>query len=280
MAPVSRRLFLAVGAAGPIVAGPSPSAGAAQYRGKVLHDFCARQDCKDGANPVAGLIMDGAGNVYGATIFGGRGYGRGRHRSSGGTVFELVYDPASRGRTERILYSFCMQSGCNDGANSAADLLIDGSGNLYGTTQSGGTGHWGPSAGAGTVFELSRDPKTQKWAETVLYSFCTTDACDGGAFPTAGLAFDAAGDLYGTTGMGSPYRGDGAAFKLSYHPVAGTWTETTVRKLFAGDAGFFCRLGGEPDAGLLVNRSGELYGTAFGGGAFGGGTVFELEPPP
>jgi uncharacterized repeat protein (TIGR03803 family) len=155
---------------------------------KVLHSF----NGGDGANPAAGLIFDAAGNLYGTTTGGGT--------SGYGTVFELT-PMGGGGWTETILYSF---GNGTDGAIPYAGLIFDAAGNLYGTTFGGG-----PYGGAGTVFELT-PTAGGGWTETVLHSFNGGD----GANPVAGLIFDAAGNLYGTTTGGGTY-GGGTAFELS-----------------------------------------------------------------
>ncbi|MGA2003809.1 MAG: choice-of-anchor tandem repeat GloVer-containing protein [Terriglobales bacterium] len=156
----------------------------------------------DGALPVAALVMDEQGNLYGTTQNGG---GTGCLFNSGvgcGTVFKLT-----PGGTETVLYAF---TGGADGANPWAGLAIDAQGNLYGTTNQGGVGCQG--YGCGTVFML-----TPSGRETVLYRF--TGGADG-AYPSAGLIFDAQGNLYGTApygGNSSCNRGSGCGvvFKLT-----------------------------------------------------------------
>ena len=216
---------------------------------KVLHNFNA--DGMDGENPYAGLIFDAAGNLYGMT---GRG-GTSRY----GTVFELT--PAAGGTwTEKVLWRF---SAGTDGGYPYGDLILDGAGNLYGTTSVGGT------YGNGTVFELT-PAAGGTWTEKVLYSFNYTD----GAIPRAGLIFDGAGNLYGTTSGGgtSQY---GTVFELT--PAAGgTWTEKVLWSFGSGTDG------ATPYAGLIFDPAGNLYGTTLQGGTHGGtgrgGTVFELTP--
>jgi uncharacterized repeat protein (TIGR03803 family) len=146
----------------------------------VIHSFTGGSD---GALPIAGLILDASGDLYGTTANGGA--------DDAGTVFKLT--PTG---TETVLYPF---TGGSDGAYPQAGLIADGSGNLYGTTNSGG------ESGNGTVFQL-----TPTGAETVLYSF--TGSGDG-ANPTAGLVADGSGNLYGTTNSGAGTYG--TVFKLT-----------------------------------------------------------------
>ena len=140
----------------------------------VLHSF---GHGSDGITPDANLTIDAAGNLYGTTYNGGI-HGR-------GIAFELTPREGG-GWTETVLHSFGNGS---DGANPYAGLIIDANGNLYGTTLAGGI-HT-----AGTAFELS-PRQGGGWTETILHSF--GNGTDGNS-PYAGLIFDAAGNLYGTT---------------------------------------------------------------------------------
>src|ERR1700722_18280865 len=146
----------------------------------VLHSFA---DKPGGANPVARLIQDSAGNLYGTTEYGGA--------SGSGVAFKL--DTTG---TERSLYSF---TGGADGGRPAAGLTRDSAGNFYGTTQYGG------ASNKGVVFKLDTTG-----TETVLHSF--TGFADGG-YPYAGLIQDSLGSLYGTTADGGPSH-HGVVFKL------------------------------------------------------------------
>jgi uncharacterized repeat protein (TIGR03803 family) len=187
----------------------------------------------DGDQPSA-VILDGSGNLYGTTYEGGA--------SNDGTVFELAHGSG----TITTLASF----DGTDGANSIAALVIDGNGNLYGTTSGGG------ASGAGTVFEVAR----ASGAITTLASFDGTD----GEFPLAGLTMDSGGNLYGTTEYGGA-SDDGTVFEL----VHGSGTITTLASFDGTD-------GAEPRGGLVLDGSGNLYGTAWTGGAAGAGTVIEV----
>jgi uncharacterized repeat protein (TIGR03803 family) len=164
---------------------PSPLIvpGAFAQTEETLHTFTGGSD---GGDPLSSLVMDAAGNLYGTTFVAGQ--------FGAGDVFELT-PQAGGGWKESVLYSF---TGGADGSNPYyADVIFDKSGNLYGTTVGGGTFN------SGTVFELS--PATGGgWTESVLYSFSGgfADGLDGvldGAIPYAGLVFDSAGNLYGTT---------------------------------------------------------------------------------
>lgn len=256
----------------------------------VLHSFT---NLPDGAEPVAGLVMDKEGNLYGTTVVGG----------SGGTVFEVdkngtetvlhsfpgvdgngpeasltidkegnVYGTTVAGGaftmgtvfklniagTKTILHSF---SGA-DGAFPRAGLVRDKSGNLYGTTSEGGS-----SAlcffGCGVIFKVDGDGR-----ETVLHSFSGADGWD----PEAVLVIDKDGNLYGTTAFGGAsfvvnlFNGYGTVFKLD------TSGNETVLHSFSGEDGE------SPLAGLIMDKAGNLYGTAAFGGSSFHGTVFKLNP--
>ena len=271
----------------------------------VLHAFETGRD-RDGSEPEAGLVRDGAGNLYGTTVLGGSFFGAvfridaaGQEtllRSFNGTTdgaypgaalirdaagslygtttgalgLESVMRAAGRDGSaeygtvfkltatgqEIVLHTF---TGTPDGAFPIARLVRDQAGNLYGTTEEGGTGS------CGTVFEV-----TPTGNETVLYNFtCTPD----GAYPYAGLVRDSAGNLYGTTHSGGAY-GQGAVFELSPNG-----TERVLYSFTGGEDG------ADPRADLLLDPAGNLYGTTYFGGnlslcpAFGEsgcGVVFKL----
>jgi uncharacterized repeat protein (TIGR03803 family) len=219
-------------------------AGGGTWTEKVLHSFI--NDGTDGNEPYAGLIFDAAGNLYGTTLGGGTAFI--------GTVFELT--PAGGGTwTEKVLHSFV---GGTDGTAPFGSLIFDAAGNLYGTTSEGGPSN------AGTVFELT-PAGGGTWTEQVLHTFgSSTDGID----PVAGLIFDGTGNLYGTTSRGGTYN-LGTAFELT--PAGGgTWTERVTHSFGNGTDG------ANPQAGLIFDGVGNLYGTTFAGGSFGGGTVFRL----
>jgi uncharacterized repeat protein (TIGR03803 family) len=242
----------------------TPKAGGG-WTEKILHNF--NNDGKDGYNPGTSLTIDAAGNLYGTT------YGGGGTTCFGGcgTVFE-VRPKAGGGWTEKILHNFS-----NDGKDGyypeTAALTIDASGNLYGTTPSGGSG---TICACGTVYELT--PKAGgKWTERILYSF---NRSGRGHIPLAGVIFDAAGNLYGTTSQGGSgklclpkYRGCGTVYELTPKAGGNYWTQTTLYS-FDENSGD----GYSPIAGLIFDAAGNLYGTTDYGGGGGGGTVFELMP--
>jgi uncharacterized repeat protein (TIGR03803 family) len=206
----------------------------------VLHSFAGAPG--DGANPSAGLIADSKGNLFGTTVLGGA--------FASGVVFKLA-----PGGSETVLYSF---TGGSDGAGPAAGLIADSSGNLYGTASGGG------ASNAGVVFKLGPGG-----TETVLHSF--TGGSDR-ASSVAGLIADGSGNLYGTTeaggrsGSGCIVVGCGVVFKLG--PDG---TETVLHAFTGSD-------GANPQAGLIADGSGNLYGTTYAGGGSNAGVVFKLSP--
>jgi uncharacterized repeat protein (TIGR03803 family) len=231
---------------------------------RVLHSF--QDNGTDGYDPSASLI-DVNGMLYGTTETGGEHFGCGRIEGDGcGTVFSI--DPKTGAET--VLYSFCSQKKCADGAWPVASL-IDVNGMLYGTTWYGGTnsnselcGDGDGVVGCGTVFSLN--PTTGK--ETVVYSFCSQKKCADGTLPKGGL-IDVKGTLYGTTGLGGAY-GGGTVFSLD--PSTG---KETVVYSFCSEKN--CTDGWLPSADLIEVK-GTLYGTTDGGGAFEVGTVFAVTP--
>jgi uncharacterized repeat protein (TIGR03803 family) len=210
----------------------------------VLYSFCPNTGCDDGKNPMAGLVADGRGNLYGTTPYGGA--------NGDGTVFEITNK-----RKEKTVYSFCPESGCPDGANPLAGLIMDEPGNLYGTTLFSG------AHGSGVIFKIAPDGK-----ESVLYSFCSDFNCADGSSPEAGLIMDKAGNLYGTTYRGGT-NAQGAVFE--YSPKRNV---ETVLYSFCSQSN--CADGVNPIAGLLPDKKGNLFGTTLGGGVYNAGTVFEI----
>lgn len=203
----------------------------------------------DALNPTSPLTLDASGNLYGGAQGGAGGFG---------VVYKLTPARQSSSWTETLLHTF----NGRDGQAPTDGLIFDGAGNLYGETFAGG------QYGYGTVFELSPN-SDGSWTETVLYSF--TGGADG-QNPVGGVIFDRAGNLYGMTDLGGPSR-FGTVFKLT--PSAGQWTETVLYG-FTGAAD-----GGAPFGGLVMDSSGNLYGTTSMGGlrAFGqAGVVFEITP--
>ncbi len=217
---------------------------------KVLYSFCGYSNDCTGYFPQGNLILDNAGNLYGTTY---------RGNTDDGNVFEL--SPGSNGTwTETVLYSF---TGGGDGGYPNGGLIFDAAGNLYGVTQSGGN----TNCNCGTVFELSPG-RNGTWTETVLYSFTGPD----GYGPRAGLTFDSAGNLYGTT-QGGGAIGSGTVYQLT--PGSnGLWTEKVIHSFNPK-----VKDGWTPFSPVTFDTSGNLYGTTQRGGTGGGyGTVFQLTP--
>jgi uncharacterized repeat protein (TIGR03803 family) len=226
----------------------------------VLYSFTGGDD---GSDPVAGLVMDGNGDLYGTTSAGGA-YGS-------GTVFELV--PSLPGQwSESVLYSFGGYPG--DGAMAESGLVLDAAGNLYGTTGEGGSTNC--TGGCGTVYELTSSGNGQ-WSESALYSFLGGD--DGYNPVYSGVVFDGQGNLYGTTAAGGSsgchHSGCGTVYELT-PSQSGGWTENILHT-FNGRDGF------TPESGVVFDSLGNLYGTTEEGGTAacntgsgGCGTVFRL----
>jgi len=200
----------------------------------VLHNFGAGLD---GRNPTATLAIDGAGNLFGTTYFGGA--------HDDGTVFKIDV-----GGNESVLYSFAGYPA--DGSNPFSGVIVDGAGSLYGTTEYGGTGN------VGAVFKVDASGN-----EVVLSSFT---GLPGGAFPSGGLVMDEKGNLYGTTVGGG--RGYGIVFKLT------TAGEQIVVHTFSGSPdGGYPYAGLIRDAEGNLYGTTEYGGSQFGNGY---GTVFEI----
>ena len=228
----------------------SPQAGGG-WKDTVLHSFNSKGG--DGYFPLAGLIFDGAGNLYGTTERGGA------HMS--GIVFELT--PAlGGGWDEKILHSF---GGGTDGSQPNCTLIMDTAGNLYGTTSLGGTHN------EGMAFELT-PTGSGGWTEKMLHNFGSSNT--DGTQPWAGMIFDAAGNLYGTTFIGGAYRG-GTVFELTPHADGG-WSERVLHNFGKADSNGV--IVDEAFAGVIFDAAGNLYGTTYDGGVYGGGVVYELTP--
>jgi uncharacterized repeat protein (TIGR03803 family) len=274
----------------------------------VLHNF---NGFPDGGNPVAGLTMDGAGNLYGTASYGGDPYcdnGSGcgtvfrlKHEAGGwvldvlqtfteangfgpegrvvfgpdgalygttagggsaesGVIFRLSPPPnicraVSCTWTETLLYQF--QDG-SDGASPESEVLFDGAGNFYGTAPFGGTfGARTCGPGCGVVYKMTHSGSG--WTYGVIYSFTGTPDGDR---PFAGLTFDHAGNLYGTTWFGGG-QNQGMVYELT-PSGGGSWQETVLHSFAGGD-------GENPEAGLIVDHAGNLYGS-------GNTDIFELSP--
>jgi len=211
-----------------------------------------KTDGRDPGYPAAPLVQGTNGNFYGTTAAGGT--------SDEGTVFEI--SPTGK---LAALYSFCTQPGCTDGAVANAGLVQGTDGNLYGTTELGGTNNFG------TVFKLTSAGKL-----TTLYRFCSQSGCPDGAQPSAGLMQAADGNFYGTTYSGGA-DGGGTIFKITKAGVL------TTLASFDGSNGQYPFFGS-----LIQATNGNFYGTTLAGGPStecsngtplsGCGAVFEMTP--
>jgi uncharacterized repeat protein (TIGR03803 family) len=206
----------------------------------------------DGDAPYSGITIGPNGRLYGTTYYGGS--------SDAGTVYELrppaaICKSATCYWTAATVWSF--GSG-NDGSYPENGYLtFDRAGNIYGTTYQGGT------HGYGVVFQLS--PQSGgSWTENILYNF--TDASDGGN-PLAGVIFDSAGNLYGNDSVGGTE--SGVIYKLT--SAGPPWAEHTLANFLPGT-------GTSPSGQLIMDQSGNLYGTGEANGPSGSGTVYELSP--
>jgi hypothetical protein len=194
--------------------------------------------------PLGSLIMDSAGNLYGTAAFG--------------NVFEL--SPGAGGWTASVVYSFDGAIGSDLGNAPMPGLVIDGAGNLYGTNQDGG------ASDQGYVFELSPG-SGGTWTLTHVHDFSGSD----GAAPYANVIMDQAGNLYGTTNQGgnSTQCTDGCGVVFELTNSAGVWSESVLHNFNGKD-------GSNPQAALLMDGAGDLFGTAANGGVRDFGTLFEL----
>jgi uncharacterized repeat protein (TIGR03803 family) len=266
----------------------------------ILYSFAGGND---GWYPIGDLFFDHMGNIYGTTESGG-GAGCGGYGDGCGTVFKLT--PSNGEWTESVIYSF---TGGQDGAVPQAGLVMDSADNLYGTALQGGSGCG--FYGCGTVFQLTLSDSG--WRENTIYAF---QRANGG--PTTGVIFDQSGNLYGVTNTvfelipsgvnwsytpifdlgGGMLRGNlaedkasnlygttndggvyglGTVFKLT--PSSGSWKYIDLHDFTGGSDG------GQPYGSVLVDATGNLYGTASRGGdplqycgGNGCGVVWEITP--
>ena len=213
-----------------------------------LYRFCAQEFCPDGYAP-AGLIQGPGGKIYGTTSAGGA--------HDGGSVFAL--SPSGNLTT---LYSFCALVNCDDGG-SPSELIFGADGNLYGTTEVGGT------YSAGTFFKLTRDGVL-----TLLQQFCSqyqNNACLDGRNPLGPLVQDSNGNFLGTTSNGGT-SDSGSVFQIS--PIG----QLTTLYSFCSQVNIDGCADGAYPTGLLMGSDGNLYGTTHSGGSSNAGTAFEVTP--
>ncbi len=251
---------------------------------KILKSMCATVDdtgnCTDGNTPSGTLVSDNSHNIFGTTQKGGA--------HGGGTVFELLFNPTTLTYRYKVLYDFCDNTGCADGQTPTnAKLVIDTNGIIYGTTAAGGTSN------NGVVFRLTPNETKTHYHFDRIYEFCVEfSACQDGAKATGGLTFagDATGatydgiaPLYGSTMLGGR-TGTPGGLVFSLTPGTGGGAPT-VKQLYK-----FCRLvnqttqictdGANPVGNMVVDKNGDIWGTAMAGGnATNSGVMFELVPP-
>ena len=207
-----------------------------------IYTFCSLTNCADGYSPAGPLIMKG-GNLYGTTQYGGQ------YAGGSGVVGGVVFELTPEGQ-ETVLHSF---GGVGDGDGPTGKLTQDSAGNLFGTTQYGGTNE------AGIIFKIDTSG-----VESVLYNFCSLTNCADGRFPEGPVIVDAAGNLYGVTSEGgSSMFAGGTVYRLSTLGLL-----TVLHDAGSGNAG----LGSK----LVVNRAGNFYGMTFYGGTNHTGTVYKL----
>jgi uncharacterized repeat protein (TIGR03803 family) len=218
--------------------------GASGWTEHVLYSFGTRSN--DGYEPTAGVAMNKAGNLYGTAPYGGS------------TAFELT--PGTGGWKETVLHRFVKQG---DGGGLFGGVILDASGNLYGTTEGGG------AFNGGTVYELYRT--SSGWKEKVLHSFHLSQS-DGNTPGWGSLFMDSSGSLYGTTAGGGCC--GGVVFKLT-PDSSGRWKETILYNFQKGVTGY------SPNAGAVMDKAGNLYGTTdYGGGFCDCGVIYKLAPGP
>ena len=244
---ISTSLLAALAIAVALAIAATPFAGAQTYT--VLHNF---SNGADGGAPQAMLIRDSGGRLYGTTLNGGTGFG---------TVFKMTKQ--NGGWLFNTIYSFQGDAGNNDGAGPYSRLTIGPNSSLYGTTVAGGGGTDCADlgyAGCGTVYNLKPPLTVCKaiscpWNETVLFRFADGP---GGVYPFGGVAFDHAGNIYGTTQLDGIGYQDGMVYQLA--PSGGSYSESVLYSFQGGTTG------SNPYDGVVLDSSGNLYGSVRGGG--------------
>jgi uncharacterized repeat protein (TIGR03803 family) len=210
------------------------------WKQSVIHSFSG----VDGNTPFNGPTLDRAGNLYGTTSAGGA--------SGLGTVYQLT--PSGSTWTANILHNF---QGATDGATPSSGIVLDAGNNLYGATEVAGSG------ADGTAFELS-SPTVGVWNLNTLVDFVGAPP----APPYRTLAMDSNGNLYGTSAQDGAHQA-GVVFKLTN--AAGSWNYSVLHTFTGGLDG------GLPFGSLLIDSSGNVYGTASTGGVYGNGVVFQIK---
>ena len=244
-----------------------PQTKGGQWTYSILYSF---PTAKQGYVPAGDLVFDGAGNLYGATIFGGgKGTTCDAFYKYCGVVFELSPPKTKGGKwTEKVLHSF---AGGTDGANPNGGFVLDRNGAVYGTTSAGGNQacKTTSSIGCGTTFELNPTSMGGGWTEKMLHRF---SGGNDGASPNGGLTFDATGALYGTGGGGGS-KTQGVVFQFVRTKNSGKWIETVLHRFSASGNAPCC-----PMARVTFDGAGNLYSVSLSGTYFRG-TAFRLKPP-
>jgi len=231
----------------------------------VLYSFCASANCADGSIPRGDLFLDAAGDLYGLATSGGA---NGR-----GAAFRLAHDPVTGKWKYHLLYSFCAKADCADGGGPQGKIFFDSSGNLYGVT-------FNP----GTVFALIPNANRTKWRAETLHRFCLKAGCIDGAMPTGGLTYpgakagglyDGVSPIYGET-FGGGAAQQGTIFALA--PEAGRWKLHKIHDFCTETENCDLTDGSQPNGGLLIDATGNLFGSSAGGGPDFSGTIFEFSP--
>jgi uncharacterized repeat protein (TIGR03803 family) len=280
---------------------------------KPLHLFCQQANCADGANPLAPLLMDQGGALYGTTSQGG-------HFNNGGTIFQMV--PNGKGYDYAVIHDFCQQTNCADGTDPESALIADVNGNLYGVARQGGANSMG------VLFKLARNGDS--WTYEVLHSFCAKPNCTDGTHPATALSYtgkapgapwDGVSPLFGTTSQGGSH-GNGTVFALTpdgggfryqviyrmkteeyasavlvdpqgnvivaaslgakhgagslFQLAKDTWKKTNVYTFCQRQQGTVCLDGFAPYGELMRDAQGNLFGATISGGVVNLGVVYEI----
>jgi uncharacterized repeat protein (TIGR03803 family) len=212
-----------------------------------VYSFCAQAGCADGSYP-RGLGADADGNVFGTAGGGGA--------NNQGTLFEFAKTSDGYASTPTILYSFCAQADCTDGADPLSGVIVDAEGNLFGTTNSGGAHN------KGTVFELAKTSEGYAAAPTILYSFCAQPNCADGGRPN-GLTMDAEGDLFGTTNGNIGLFSGEVLFEI-VKTSEGYASTPTILYTFCVQPP--CTGDGTQPGQVIADPHGDLFGTTGGAG--------------
>jgi len=229
-----------------------------------IYQFCAQDPCSDGNRPYAPVSVDGAGNLYGTTYFGGIGgvYGA-------GVVFEL--SPGGSSWSENVLHQFCSAHDCTDGLAPLGGVTEDTKGTLFGVTPSGGNScNINGNNSCGIAYRLA--PKGTDYMSKTLHVFCSAPKCADGALPEFAPVVAPDGLVFGTTlTEGSTKNiddGAGTLFELNR-------SKLSILHTFCKKAN--CVDGNSPN-NLIRDSHGNLFGSAGGGGAYNRGIIFEYAP--